>query len=1165
MEQFQVSDSLPVKSGYYYHRDLDVLWNYVKKCVRAWGSVLLSLHGAGTWQKPTETTVHVEFMHSKPLDPLVVDKDIINDEILERNLLEYIQNYFKEEIYQVDLIGSGWSMVEITAYFAKVAPYIPFTPISSRKTVIDVHTSAELAPALRRLGQFQIALALALNTQHEDDDLDVMSINPRRLRSKGEQVKLRKWMIKNRVPQVDDVTPGNLAWWHEELFKRGNIRVINNRGNILYARQFAENDVWATLYFNSETRRWYPVTDVENFLRIKRTKAYYCKTCQRFHPKGVCVNPKVRNEYLDQESLINFSPPRRFFVEKKALVVYADFEAFITKNDDGHPGKHVPAGYAWTVIYKGKQVATKVCDYTEVEDLMTAFIEDLFAIGKKYQRMDVDDVQDLNVDYDGDEEAEDEEVSFPVVSRRLIDTFDEFLDTKGGNAEHWQPYHGFYEKCQYVHRVRDPPARCQTCGKAIDAIDIRTAPQMRSYITGIFGYHHDYCALSPSNTFNVYFHNGKGYDFHHLLEAALTNPHLLTQEPKVFAKGLEKIDSLTFRRGNIAFSLNDTLNFLNGSLANLVKNVTDFKYTPEDERNNKQAFPYFWFDGPDKLHVTMQDMPEEMSAYWNSSRLHFEDKEAILRNFQKYNFATFKDYMRFYNLTDVLQLADVFENFRTAGFIAYELDPAFFMGTPGYTWAVAKRDAGLLPISPEYVEYEDTSLNLIHILQQNIRGGVAQVMEGHFKVREGHNDYLLALDVNSLYSWCLSKRLPTLFLGMGDSIPDDHDSYGDESLTTFICCVDFEYPDELHDAHRFFPLAPEHAEGRLLTTFWKKKSYVCTADEYNFYVKHGLIMTKCEWVAFYTNEDVFSKYVTNNIRMRQAAVSQGDKMSSELYKLMNNSLYGRCIMNPAKFKNISILHGKEDDVDYHNDINKKLDGAKNWIEFKKDDITGFIIERPVQSVKWEYPNQIGFGVLGYAKVKMYDMVFKLLHLFGDSLTLIYTDTDSLYFGVRDWDEHPFATLRNAHPELMDFATSNDLSYKSSPSTQKAIGLWSDDFEGKRAVEMVALRAKAYAVRFDDGKEKLKGKGISVATATIDARRDVNSERLSFKHYLDRLEGRDMIKAYHEIILRKGTNITAKTQHKVALSVADTKRLVMKDYKRLPFGYRGSLYSYQLEE
>jgi len=47
---------------------------------------------------------------------------------------------------------------------------------------------------------------------------------------------------------------------------------------------------------------------------------------------------------------------------------------------------------------------------------------------------------------------------------------------------------------------------------------------------------------------------------------------------------------------------------------------------------------------------------------------------------------TFRDYLELYNMSDVLILADIFENFRNACASNYDLDPAWYYMSPGLAW-----------------------------------------------------------------------------------------------------------------------------------------------------------------------------------------------------------------------------------------------------------------------------------------------------------------------------------------------------------------------------------------------------------------------------------------------------------------------------------------------
>ena len=63
--------------------------------------------------------------------------------------------------------------------------------------------------------------------------------------------------------------------------------------------------------------------------------------------------------------------------------------------------------------------------------------------------------------------------------------------------------------------------------------------------------------------------------------------------------------------------------------------------------------------------------------------------------------------------------------------------------------------------------------------------------------------FISYLDANNLYFWAMSKQIPTSgFKWMTDNELDDW-----KHLICFLE-VDLEYPEDLHDLHNDYPLAP---------------------------------------------------------------------------------------------------------------------------------------------------------------------------------------------------------------------------------------------------------------------------------------------------------------------------------------------------------------------
>ena len=91
-----------------------------------------------------------------------------------------------------------------------------------------------------------------------------------------------------------------------------------------------------------------------------------------------------------------------------------------------------------------------------------------------------------------------------------------------------------------------------------------------------------------------------------------------------------------------------------------------------------------------------------------------------------------KDYHKLYNLSDVLLLADMFENFRSICINHYGLDPAWYFSAPGLGW-----DATLKFTKVELELLSDPDMLLM--IESGIRGGIATIAHRHAKA---NNEYM---------------------------------------------------------------------------------------------------------------------------------------------------------------------------------------------------------------------------------------------------------------------------------------------------------------------------------------------------------------------------------------------------------------------------------------
>ena len=116
----------------------------------------------------------------------------------------------------------------------------------------------------------------------------------------------------------------------------------------------------------------------------------------------------------------------------------------------------------------------------------------------------------------------------------------------------------------------------------------------------------------------------------------------------------------------------DSFKFLQTSLANLVSNLqpSDFKNLNRVIKHDtslltrKEVYPYDYVSSIDKLKETKLPSKDEFYTKLYDDEILEEDFQHAINVWNTLNCQTFQDYHDLYLKSDVLLLADVFENFR---------------------------------------------------------------------------------------------------------------------------------------------------------------------------------------------------------------------------------------------------------------------------------------------------------------------------------------------------------------------------------------------------------------------------------------------------------------------------------------------------------------------
>ena len=110
--------------------------------------------------------------------------------------------------------------------------------------------------------------------------------------------------------------------------------------------------------------------------------------------------------------------------------------------------------------------------------------------------------------------------------------------------------------------------------------------------------------------------------------------------------------------------------------------------------------------------------------------------------------------------------------------------------------------------------------------------------------------------------------------------------------------VDLDYPEDLHDLHNDYPLAPERIMigkcEKLVPTLSSKKKYVVHHEALKTYERLGLVIKEIHRGIKFEESAWLKSYIDLNTNLRSKAKNDFEK---DFFKLMNNSVFGKTMEN----------------------------------------------------------------------------------------------------------------------------------------------------------------------------------------------------------------------------------------------------------------------------
>ncbi|KAB0792615.1 hypothetical protein PPYR_11269 [Photinus pyralis] len=712
-------------------------------------------------------------------------------------------------------------------------------------------------------------------------------------------------------------------------------------------------------------------------------------------------------------------------------------------------------------------------------------------------------------------------------------------------------------------RMYDESRTCFICQNPFDNDSTNPKVKDHCHITGKYrGSAHATCNLNYKipNFIPVVFHNLSGYDSHLFVKELGAD----TEDIDVIPTSTEKyitfskrvlVDEVDLESGKkerkyMKLRFIDSFRFMPTSLDKLSTNLTSEqcaeirKFFNDSNKfqllRKKGCFPYSYVDCMSKLDE--KDIPSHTKFYNDMTQEHIsrDEYERVVRIWNVFNCKTLGDYSDLYLKTDVLLLADVFQNFRSLCMNVYGVDAAHYVTTPGLTW-----DA-MLKFTRVKLELL-TDMDMYHMIKKGIRGGVSTCIKrkscANNEFVPGYDSnqakvFIQYLDATNLYGNSMREYLPVdgfSWLTRADIEKFNVHDISDESDVGYILEVDLHYPLELHSTHNDLPFCPEnilpprakYKQTKLIPNLYDKSKYVIHYRNLKQCLKHGLVLTHVHRILKFNQKPWLRDYIDLNTRMRNKATNSFEK---DFFKLMNNGVFGKTMENVDKRKILKLLT--------HWENYGRRRGLESFItqphfkKFTQFSHTLFAVEMSKVSVVYNKPIYVGFTILDVSKIVMYRFFYDILRAhYGKNVSLLYTDTDSFILEVKTHDlyEH----MRN---NLNEYDTSN---YKNNLhgviTTPSIVGKMKDEYAGKAIHLFYGAGAKSYCVKTEDDVIK-KAKGVKKITIKKD---------LSEFDYKCVAEQTDK-KVFCKMLVFKSTlhDIYTELVNKIGLSSYDDKRFVI---------------------
>ena len=1074
---------------------------------------------------------------------LNAEKQTITNDVGIAELLQITQQQILNKIQKWISKGSGWTIKSVDGHFINVIKYRPLRGNSYIALPEELQNPAKGIINMKNNDNECFRWCHIRHLLPQDKD-------PQRIKKCD-----KKYVEKLDYSGIE--FPVSVKQYNK-IEKQNNIRVNvfgyeEKQPYVIYVSKEKFNSC-LNLLLITEGEVWHYclLKDFNKFMYNQtkhKGRKHFCMYClQGFSSERVLNNHTVDCIEINGKQAIKMPEPGSkiaFTNFRKQLsapfVIYADFEAITEKvsQKKSHTEqyqKHTACGYGYKVVCCYDDKFSKPIKIYRGEMAIQKFMEDMLAEVEYCQEVVKNHFTKPLEMTDEDEESFQRAKECHICKKPYGTNKVEVKNIRGRNIK--------VEKVEQKNRkVRD---HCHVTGKYRGA----------AHLSCNFNF-------QLTNKIPVVFHNLKGYDSHFIMQEIgnITKNYVCVDEKgrqhemriNVIPHNMEKY--MAFMLGqNLVFI--DSFQFMSSSLSNLVNNlpIEAFKYTGEEFQGEqlslmkkKGIYPYDYMDSFKKFEENRLPKKEDFFSLMNDEHITDEEYQHAQNVWNKFGLSSMGEYHDLYLKSDILLLADVFENFRKACQQYYELDPAHYFTTPGLSW-----DA-MLKMTETKLELM-SDVDMFQFIEKGMRGGISYIANRYGKANNKYmkeydekasSKYIMYLDANNLYGWAMSQYLPTGGFKWLSEKEVNLSKFDNESEKGLILEVDLEYPKELHDLHNDYPLAAEKIKvtenmlspfckkiaekfgvkiglvEKLVPTLFNKERYVLHYRNLQLYMSLGLKLTKIHRALEFDQSPWLKSYIDFNTKKRANAKNSFEK---DFFKLMNNSVFGKTMENLRKRQDIKLVTDEENLL--------RWASKPSFISCKIFNEDLVAVHKTKTTLTLNRPAYVGMCILDLSKTLMYDFHYNYIKSkYGDKARLLFTDTDSLTYEIEADDVYQ-DFWKDKH--LFDNSDYSKDSPFHNNINKKVIGKFKDEAAGIPIVEFVGLRSKMYSYIKDNEQSSRTAKGI---------KKNVIKKQLGHDKYKDVLFNKKQMCHTMRLIKSEKHQIGSYVVDKISLSCFDDKRYI----------------------